>query len=228
MEWAIDDWSPLWISLKTAIPATAAAFFLGIAAAYLVVRMKRGKNIVDAVFMLPLVLPPTVIGFLLITAFSKYSDIGTFLLDHGIRIVNSQLGVTIAITIVAFPLMYRAVRGSLESFDDNMINAARTLGMSEPTVLRKVIIPNILPGLVSGAVLAFARALGEYGAAMMIGGSISGKTVTMSIAVGMEYITNRDLAYCWTIILIGIAATVVVMMNWFNQKQMNTTGGGRH
>ncbi|MDR3282258.1 MAG: molybdate ABC transporter permease subunit [Candidatus Methanoplasma sp.] len=227
MEFSIDDWSPLAISLKTAVPATVVAFFLGIAAACLVVRMRRGKNILDAMFMLPLVLPPTVIGFLLVMAFSKYTDLGTFLLDHGIRIVNSQIGVTIAITVVSFPLMYRAVRGSLESFDENMTGVARTLGMSEAKVLRKVVLPNILPGLVSGGVLTFARALGEYGAAMMVGGCISGKTVTMSIAVGIEYISDRDLAYSWTFILIGIAATVVVMMNWFNQRQMRMTGGGR-
>ncbi len=226
MEWVITDWSPFWISLKVAGFATIFAVVLGILAAWLVNRVDRGKAFLDAIFIIPLILPPTVLGFLILETVSIHSPIGVFLLDIGVKLTMNWKGAVLASTIVAFPLMYRAVRGSLEAFDDNMLNAGRTLGMSERSMFISIIIPNIVPGIVAGTILSFARALGEFGATMMVAGNIINKTQTMSIAVWSAYSGgDMQLAYNWVIVLVAISLTVIVIMNWITHRQKRLMRG---
>lgn len=212
--------------MKVAGLATIFAVVTGILAAWLVNRVNRGKAILDAIFILPLILPPTVLGFLILETVSIHSPIGVFFLDIGIKFTMDWKGAVLASTIVAFPLMYRSVRGSLEAFDDNILNAGRTLGMSERSMFISVILPNIVPGIVAGSILAFARALGEFGATIMVAGNIINKTQTMSIAVWSAYSGgNMELAYNWVIVLIAISFIVIVLMNWITYRQKKLIRG---
>ena len=172
------DWSPLFISLKTGIVATFISFFLGIYAARKVVKTTPGKKaVVDGILTLPMVLPPTVAGFFLLLIFSKRRPFGIFLYEtFDIKVVQSWLGCIIAATVIAFPLMYRNARAAFEQLDVNLIYAGRTLGMSDIRIFWKVVIPSAGPGIASGTILTFARALGEYGATSMLAGNIPGKT----------------------------------------------------
>ena len=158
------DWSPLIISLKTGVVATAFSFFLGILAARKVVKAgPKTKAIADGILTLPMVLPPTVAGFFLLLIFSLRRPFGSYLYQNmGIKVVQTWLGCIFAATIIAFPLMYRNARAAFEQVDPNLIYAARTLGMSEICIFWKVVIPAAGPGILSGTILTFARALGEY------------------------------------------------------------------
>lgn len=210
------DFSPLWISLKTGVVATVISFFLGIFAAYFVVKAKPGvKAVVDGILTLPLVLPPTVAGFLLLYIFSLRRPIGIFLYDRfDIKVVQTWLGCILAATVIAFPLMYRNARGAFEQVDKNLIYAARTLGMSEWKIFWKVLMPAAKPGILSGTILTFARALGEYGATSMLAGNISGRTGTISQKIAMV-IQDGDYktAGFWALIIMGIGFVIVVSMN---------------
>ena len=168
------DWSPLFISLKTGIVATFISFFLGIYAARKVVKTTPGKKaVIDGILTLPMVLPPTVAGFFLLLIFSKRRPFGIFLYEtFDIKVVQSWLGCIIAATVIAFPLMYRNARAAFEQLDVNLIYAGRTLGMSDIRIFWKVVIPSAGPGIASGTILTFARALGEYGATSMLAGNI--------------------------------------------------------
>lgn len=181
------DWSPLFISLKTGIVATFISFFLGIYAARKVVKTTPGKKaVIDGILTLPMVLPPTVAGFFLLLIFSKRRPFGTFLYEtFDIKVVQSWLGCIIAATVIAFPLMYRNARAAFEQLDVNLIYAGRTLGMSDIRIFWKVVIPSAGPGIASGTILTFARALGEYGATSMLAGNIPGKTGTISQKIAM-------------------------------------------
>ena len=210
------DWSPLWISLKTGIVATILCFFLGIFAARAVMNMRSPlKAVVDGFLTMPLVLPPTVAGFFLLFLFSKRRPLGIFLWDtYGIKVVQSFLGCVIAATVIAFPLMYRNARAAFELIDINLIYAGRTLGMSENKIFFKVVIPTAGPGLISGTILTFARALGEYGATSMLAGNIPGKTATISQRIALvmqdqDYVTGG----IWVLIVIIIAFAAIVLMN---------------
>ena len=176
------DWSPLFISLKTGIVATFISFFLGIYAARKVVKTTPGKKaVIDGILTLPMVLPPTVAGFFLLLIFSKRRPFGIFLYEtFDIKVVQSWLGCIIAATVIAFPLMYRNARAAFEQLDVNLIYAGHTLGMSDIRIFWKVVIPSAGPGIASGTILTFARALGEYGATSMLAGNIPGKTGTIS------------------------------------------------
>ena len=167
--------SPLLISLKTAIIATVVAFFGGIACARWAMKLKPlSKSILDGILNLPLVLPPTVAGFLLLLIFSLKRPLGIYLWEHyQLKVVLSWPGCVLAATVVAFPLMYRNARAAFEQVDVNYIYAGRTLGLSEWTIFRKVVIPVAGPGIASGTILTFARALGEYGAHIHAGGQYS-------------------------------------------------------
>ena len=182
------DLSPLLISLKTAIIATVVAFFGGIACARWAMKLKPlSKSILDGILNLPLVLPPTVAGFLLLLLFSLKRPLGIYLWEHyQFKVVLSWPGCVLAATVVAFPLMYRNARAAFEQVDVNYIYAGRTLGLSEWTIFRKVVIPVAGPGIASGTILTFARALGEYGATSMLAGNILGKTRTMAVAIAAE------------------------------------------
>lgn len=217
------DWSPLLISLKTGIVATIISFFLGIYAARKVVRAESGiKAFVDGILTLPMVLPPTVAGFFLLLIFSLRRPFGSYLYDtFHIKVVQTWLGCVLAATVIAFPLMYRNARAAFEQIDVNLIYAARTLGMSEVRIFWKVVIPAAGPGIISGTILTFARALGEYGATAMLAGNIPGKTGTISQKIAMV-IQDGDYgtAGFWVLVILLIAFVIVFLMNVITAKGM--------
>ena len=217
------DWSPLFISLKTGIVATFISFFLGIYAARKVVKTTPGKKaIIDGILTLPMVLPPTVAGFFLLLIFSKRRPFGIFLYEtFDIKVVQSWLGCIIAATVIAFPLMYRNARAAFEQLDVNLIYAGRTLGMSDIRIFWKVVIPSVGPGIASGTILTFARALGEYGATSMLAGNIPGKTGTISQKIAMV-IQDGDYATAgvWVAIVMLIAFLVIFSMNFISGTKM--------
>ena len=217
------DWSPLFISLKTGIVATFISFFLGIYAARKVVKTTPGKKaVIDGILTLPMVLPPTVAGFFLLLIFSKRRPFGIFLYEtFDIKVVQSWLGCIIAATIIAFPLMYRNARAAFEQLDVNLIYAGRTLGMSDIQIFWKVVIPSAGPGIASGTILTFARALGEYGATSMLAGNIPGKTGTISQKIAMV-IQDGDYATAgvWVAIVMLIAFLVIFSMNFISGTKM--------
>ena len=217
------DWSPLFISLKTGIVATFISFFLGIYAARKVVKTTPGKKaVIDGILTLPMVLPPTVAGFFLLLIFSKRRPFGIFLYEtFDIKVVQSWLGCIIAATVIAFPLMYRNARAAFEQLDVNLIYAGRTLGMSDIRIFWKVVIPSAGPGIASGTILTFARALGEYGATSMLAGNIPGKTGTISQKIAMV-IRDGDYATAgvWVAIVILIAFLVIFSMNFISGTKM--------
>lgn len=218
------DWSPLYISLKTGIVATIISFFLGLFAARKIVKASPGvKAVLDGILTLPMVLPPTVAGFFLLLLFSKRRPVGIFLYGtFGIKVVQSWLGCIIAATVIAFPLMYRNARAAFEQLDPNLIYAGRTLGMSELRIFWKIVVPTAGPGIVSGTILTFARALGEYGATSMLAGNIPGKTATISQRIAMV-IQDGDYgtAGIWVVIVMLIAFVIVFLMNMISGKKMN-------
>ena len=213
------DLSPLWISLKIAVTATVITFVLGLLAAWGVTYLRRAKHVVDGILSIPLVLPPTVVGFLLLILFGQNSVFGRFLNNIGINLIFTWQGAVIAAVVVSFPVMYRGVRGALEQVDEELVQAARTLGMGEFTILRKVLLPSAWPGIAASTVLSFARALGEFGATIMIAGNLPGKTQTMSVAVytAMQG-GNRDLAYKWVLIIVAFSLTILILMNYWTGK----------
>lgn len=217
------DWSPLFISLKTGIVATFISFFLGIYAARKVVKTTPGKKaVIDGILTLPMVLPPTVAGFFLLLIFSKRRPFGIFLYEtFDIKVVQSWLGCIIAATVIAFPLMYRNARAAFEQLDVNLIYAGRTLGMSDIRIFWKVVIPSAGPGIASGTILTFARALGEYGATSMLAGNIPGKTGTISQKIAMV-IQDGDYATAgvWVVIVMLIAFLVIFSMNLISGTKM--------
>ena len=217
------DWSPLFISLKTGIVATFISFFLGIYAARKVVKTTPGKKaVIDGILTLPMVLPPTVAGFFLLLIFSKRRPFGIFLYEtFDIKVVQSWLGCIIAATVIAFPLMYRNARAAFEQLDVNLIYAGRTLGMSDIRIFWKIVIPSAGPGIASGTILTFARALGEYGATSMLAGNIPGKTGTISQKIAMV-IQDGDYATAgvWVAIVMLIAFLVIFSMNFISGTKM--------
>ena len=219
------NWSPLWISLKTGAVATIIAFFLGIFCARKIMKMKPvSRAIWDGILTMPLVLPPTVAGFFLLVIFSLRRPFGKFLMENfDFKVVQTWKGCVIAAAVIAFPLMYRNARAAFEQVDVNLIYAGRTLGMSESRIFWKVIIPAAGPGIASGTVLAFARAIGEYGATSMLAGNILGKTRTVSVAIASETAAgNYDMAGFWVIVIILISFLVVAAINIVSGRGMQT------
>ena len=213
------DYSPLLISIKTSLAATAAAFVSGIAAAWFVMRIRRFRNLVDGIFTIPLVLPPTVTGFFLLVLFGKNGLAGNLLMKHDLTVVFTWTATVIASSVVAFPLMYRAAKASFEQLDQDLIYSARTLGMPEKDIFFRVILPNCRYGILSGTILAFARAMGEFGATVIIAGNIPGKTQTMALAVYTAIQSgDRALAYNWAVIILAISLAAVILMNRISQK----------
>lgn len=222
------NWSPLFISLKTGFVATILAFFMGIFAASKVMRVnQRVKWVLDGIFTLPLVLPPTVAGFFLLLLFSLKRPFGQYLYEtFDIKLVQTWPGCVIAACVIAFPLMYRNTRAAFEQVDTQLIYAARTLGMSERKIFWKVIMPLAGPGIASGTILAFARALGEYGATSMLAGNILGKTRTIAVAIASEVAAgNYDRAGFWVVIIVIISFCVIFLMNIISGKGMKGIGG---
>jgi len=211
--------SPILISMKTASAAIALTFLLGLFLARWIVKMKseKAKMILDGILTLPLVLPPTVMGFFLLLVFGVNMPFGKFMLDFfGVRIVFSWTATVIAAVVISFPFMYRSARGAFEQVDQNLIMAARTLGMSEGRIFWRIVMPLALPGVVAGGILAFARGLGEFGATAMIAGNIADKTRTLPLAIYAEVAAgNMHTASYYVIIVLVISFVVVVSTNYF-------------
>lgn len=217
------DWSPLMISLKTGIVATVISFFLGIFAARKVIKAgPKMKAVVDGILTLPMVLPPTVAGFFLLLLFSRRRPVGMFLSEQfDVKIVQTWTGCVIAAVVIAFPLMYRNARAAFEQVDVNLVYAGRTLGMSETAIFWKVVMPSAGPGIVSGTILTFARAMGEFGATSMLAGNIPGKTGTISQRIAMV-MQDGDFqtAGVWVAIVVMIAFVIIFLMNLITGKNM--------
>ena len=221
------NWSPLWISLKTGIVATIIAFFLGVLAARLVMKLnKKLKWILDGIFTLPLVLPPTVAGFFLLLLFSLRRPFGNYLYTQfDIKVVQTWTGCVIAAAVIAFPLMYRNARAAFEQVDITMIQSGRTLGLSESKIFWKIVMPIASPGIASGTILAFARALGEYGATSMLAGNILGKTRTIAVAIASETSAgNYDTAGMWVTIIVAMSFVIILSINMISGKGMKSIG----
>lgn len=216
------DMTPILISLKTAGAAIIITFFFGTAAAYLVmnIRNNKVKILCDGIFTLPLVLPPTAAGFFLLYLFGVHRPIGRFFVEYfSVKIAFSWGAAVLAAVVISFPLMYRSALGAFEQVNQNLVDAGRTLGMSEWTIFRKVLFPNALPGVLSGGILAFARGLGEFGATAMIAGNIAGKTRTLPLAVYSEVAAgNMEGAYQYVIILVLISFLAVAGMHAATSK----------
>lgn len=221
------DYSPIWISFKCAAFSIFITFFLGLFAARWMMTLKNKviQLIFDGIFTLPLVLPPTVMGFFLLLIFGVNQPIGSFFLNVlGVRITFSFSATVIAAVVISFPIMYRSARGALEQVDEDLVDAARTLGMSETSIFFKVLVPNALPGIISGGVLSFARGLGEFGATAMLAGNIVGKTRTLPLAVYSEVVSSdMHSASFYVVVIIAICFTAVILLNiyqlWVKQKR---------
>ncbi len=217
------DFSPFFISIKTGIVATIVAFFLGIFAARLVMNLgKRLRWVVDSILTLPLVLPPTVAGFFLLLLFSLRRPFGNFLyMNFEIKIVQTWAGCVTAAVVIAFPLMYRNAVAAFEQVDANLIYAARTLGISEFKIFWRIVLPIAGPGIASGTILTFARAIGEYGATSMLAGNILGKTRTMSVAIASEVSGgNFEIAGFWVITIVLLSFFIVLSINLISGRGM--------
>lgn len=208
--------TPFILSVEVAFVSTIITFFVGIYAAIIIVRIKKFSSLFDIIFTLPLVLPPTVVGFFLLLVFGRNSFIGGLFSKIGISFVFDLKGAILASFIVAFPLMYRTSRGAFEQIDNNIINAARTLGKSENWIFWRIILPNSWQSILSGTILAFTRSLGEFGATIMIAGNIPNKTQTISLAIYTAVQAgDKELAFKWVIIIVAISFVSVMMMNIF-------------
>jgi molybdate transport system permease protein len=215
------DWSPLWISIATSVTATLVTLVLGLAAAaWREGRAGPAMALVDGIFLLPLVLPPTVVGFLLLLLFGRNGPLGQLFLRFDATIVFSWPATVIAATVVAFPLMYLTARAALEQVDPHLLQAARTLGATEWLVFREVSLPLAWPGVLAGTILSFARALGEFGATLMLAGNIPGKTETIPIAIYFAVEAN-DLrrAAAWCFIDVAISLALLGGLYYWTQRQ---------
>jgi molybdate transport system permease protein len=214
------DWSPLWISLATSVSATALTLVIGLAAAsWRERRAGLAAALIDGIFLLPLVLPPTVVGFFLLLLFGRNGPVGKFLLQFGATVVFSWPATVIAATVVAFPLMFLTARAALEQVDPHVLQAARTLGASEWRVFREIALPLAWPGILAGTILSFARALGEFGATLMIAGNIPGKTETIPIAIYFAVEADeirRALAWCGVDVAISLVLLAALYL-WTRQ-----------
>lgn len=220
------DFSPLWISLKTAFLATIITSIIGIFISYKMANYKgRGRGLIDGVFTLPLILPPTVIGFFLLLICGKNGFVGKIFMNFNKNIIFSWSATVIAATVVAFPMMYRTCRSAFEQIDKNMISAARTLGLSETKIFFKIAIPLAWPGIIGGLVLSFARALGEFGATLMIAGNIPGKTQTMPVAIFFA-VEGGDMnkAMLWVLIIVAISFIMIFLLNYWCDTQQKLIG----
>ena len=214
------DWYPLWNSLRIAAISSVVVFFAGIFAAYYVARLPRAlKGFVDVILTLPLVLPPTVCGYLLLMVFGLRRPFGMFLAEYGIRFVMTWYGGVLTAALVAFPLMYRTARGAFESFDETLAYAGQTLGLNNTYIFWRIRMPACRQGILAGVVLAFARALGEYGATSMLIGYTPGRTATISTTVFHFWRTNNDvMAFRWVMVNIVISALVLIAVNMLEKR----------
>ncbi|WP_299448841.1 molybdate ABC transporter permease subunit [uncultured Phascolarctobacterium sp.] len=216
------DLSPLWISLQTAAVTIVIVFFLGVLSAWRVERL-RSENVkifIDGLFTLPMVLPPTVAGFFLLVFFGNNRLIGKFFLEYfGIQIAFSWIATVLAAAVIAFPLMYRSARGALAQVDKGILEAARSLGMTEWRVFWRIHLPNALPGIIAGGLLAFAHGLGEFGATAMLAGNIAGKTRTLPLAVYSAVAAGDwNSAAIYVLVIVVICLVVVIGLNVYQYR----------
>ncbi len=211
--------SPLAVTLKVALTATTITFFLGIFLAYGVSKLRRCKALADAILTLPLVLPPTVAGFFLLLIFGRRGVIGKFLLQFDINLVFTWQAAVIAAVVVSLPLMYRTTLAAFNQIDRNIIDAARTLGISERRIFLRVILPGARHGILAGVVLSFTRAIGEFGATIMFAGNIPGVTQTMSTAIYAAVQANDyDAAFQWTCLLSLFSLIFILALNFHKTR----------
>ncbi|MDJ0741775.1 MAG: molybdate ABC transporter permease subunit [Xenococcaceae cyanobacterium MO_167.B27] len=224
------DLTPIWISLKTATTATVITFFLGIMAARWMLGYRgKSKGLIEGLLTAPLVLPPTVVGFLLLLLFGKTGFIGQILAYFGVTVIFSWYATVIASTVVAFPLMYKTALGAFKQIDYNLLACARTLGASEWTIFWRVMLPLAKPGLIAGTLLAFARALGEFGATLMLAGSIPGKTETIPIAIFFASEGGAmDRALFLVIVMLTISLGVITAVNYWTEGNNNRSQQSRN
>ena len=225
------DWFPLYNSIRIALISTVIVYFLGIFAAYYISRAPRlVKGVLDVFLTLPLVLPPTVVGYLLLRLLGPKRLIGQWALaGFGLKLTMNWWSAIFATTVVIFPLMYRTARGSFESFDENLAYSAQTLGLSNTKIFWRIRMPYCRQGILAGTVLAFARALGEYGATSMIAGYTPGKTATVSTTVYQLWRTNQDdLAFRWVLVNLAISFIVLLAVNMLEKRQGHSTGRHDH
>lgn len=213
------DLSPLWISLETAAATIVIVFFLGVLAAWWVERLpsESVKIFVDGIFTLPMVLPPTVAGFFLLVVFGNNRIVGRFFIENfGIQIAFNWIATVLAAGVISFPLMYRSARGALVQVDKGIMEAGRSLGMTEWRIFWRLHLPNALPGIIAGGLLAFARGLGEFGATAMLAGNIAGKTRTLPLAVYSAVAAGDfDSAGVYVLIIVTICLAVVIGLNYY-------------
>jgi len=223
------DWFPLYNSIRIALLATGVVFLLGILAAYYVAKLPRViKGVLDVVLTLPLVLPPTVVGYLLLRFLGPRRPIGLlFAAWFDTRLTMTWQSAALATAVVIFPLLYRTARGAFESFDETLAAAAMTLGKSNTYIFWRIRMPYCRQGILAGTVLAFARALGEYGATSMIAGYTPGRTATIATTVYQLWRTDNDaLAMQWVLVNVAISAVVLLVMNLL-ERRTGRIGAGR-
>ena len=217
------DLFPLYNSLRITIIATTLAFVLGLLLAYAVMRLPQAlKGVCDSILTIPLVLPPTVIGYFILVTMAPRSILGAKLLEwFSVKITMQWYAAVIAVAIVAFPFVYRTARGAFESFDQNLLDAGRTLGLSERFIFFRILLPNCSHGIIAGTVIAFARGLGEYGATSMVCGYIVGRTATVSTSVAFFWqINQEEMAFYWVMINLAVSVVFMVLINVFNQPKV--------
>lgn len=222
------DISPLIISIKTSLVATLITFILGIVISYKIFWYKgRYESLIDTMLTLPLVLPPTVVGFFILITIGKNGPVGMILKTIDINLIFTWTATVISAVIVSFPIMYRSLKSSFEQIDNNMIFAAKTLGLSEKEIFMKIMLPISYPGIIGAVILSFARAIGEFGATLMIAGNIPGKTQTMPIAIFFA-VESGDMnkAMIWVMIIIGMSAIVITISNFISKSRDKKFGKG--
>lgn len=221
------DWSPLQVTLKTTLTAIVFIFVLGLACAYLCLHAStRVRSVLDTIFTIPMVLPPTVCGFLLLLFLGSNTPWGQWFIDVGFPLIFSWPATVIAAVVVAFPLMYRNALGAFESLDPNMIDAARTLGWKEGRIFFRLMLPLSWSSIAAGTVLAFARALGEFGATLFLAGNYLGITQTIPIAIYFQWMNgNNEIAIFWTIILVIFSFFVIMFINLWSRHTIRYRKG---
>ena len=211
------DYRPFWVSIKTSGLALLISFALGLFAAWKTMgTSSRIKGLLDSVFTIPMVLPPTVCGFLLLMLFGRSTGVGQWLIAHGISIVFTWPAAVISAVVVSFPLVYRTALGAFESLDAQMLDAARTLGWSERRIFAKLMMPLGWPSIAAGTVLAFARAMGEFGCTLFFAGNYAGITQTIPIAIYFEWMGgNTSVALFWVVVVIAFSFLVILFINMY-------------
>ena len=221
------DWYPLINSLRIALFSCIIVFFTGIFAAYYIAKLPKAvKGVLDVILTLPMVLPPTVCGYFLLILLGPKRPLGIFLSQFGLQFAMTWYGAIVASAVVAFPLMYRTARGAFESFDNNLKYSGQTLGLSNTYIFWRIQMPACKQGIIAGTVLAFARALGEYGATSMLVGYVPGRTATISTTVYQLWRTNDEAgAFFWVMINLAISTVVLLIVNMLERK--SGKAGGR-